>query len=61
MVHTGQRWNTASHVFDLVQRNLPKQETDEDGEPLGVLEFIIWMLGISAGIVVLQYLSHLLF
>ena len=61
MADTEQKQNSASHIFDLVERNLPKQETDDDNESISVLEFIYWMLGISGGIIFLQYLYHLLF
>ena len=56
-----EKQNSASHFFDLVERNLPKQETDDDNESISVLKFIYWMLGISGGIIFLQYLYHLLF
>jgi len=60
-VDTEQKQNSASHIFDLVERSLPKQENNDDHESISVLEFIYWMLGISAGIFFLQYLYHLLF
>jgi hypothetical protein len=61
MADTGLKQKSASHFFDLLERNLPKQETEDDSEPISVLEFIFWMLGISAGIIFLQYLYHILF
>ena len=61
MADDEQNQNSASHLFDLVERNLPKQENDDDHESISVLEFIYWMLGISGGIIFLQYLYHLLF
>jgi hypothetical protein len=61
MADTEQKQNSSSHIFDLVERNLPKQETDDDDGSISVLEFIYWMLGISAGVIFLQYLYHLLF
>jgi len=61
MADTGQKQKSASHFFDLLERNLPKQETEDDSESISVLEFIFWMLGISACIIFIQYLYHLLF
>jgi hypothetical protein len=61
MTDTDQKPNSASHFFNLLERNLPKQETDDDNESISVLKFIYWMLGISGGIIFLQYLYHLLF
>jgi hypothetical protein len=61
MADTEQKQNNPSPLFDLVERNLPEQEIDDDHEPISVLEFIFWMLGISVGIIFIQYLSHLLF
>ena len=56
-----QKPNSASHFFNLAERNLPEQETDDENESLSVLEFIFWMLGISCGVIFIQYLYHLLF
>jgi len=46
MADTGQKQKSASHFFDLLERNLPKQETEDDSESISVLEFIFWMLGV---------------
>jgi hypothetical protein len=61
MADTGQKQKSVSHFFDLLERNLPKQESEDEGESISVLEFIFWMLGISACIIFIQYLYHLLF
>jgi hypothetical protein len=61
MAEAEQKQTHTEPLFDLVERNLPKQETDDEGGSLSVLEFVFWMLGISAALFLLQYLSHLLF
>jgi len=61
MANTGQKQKGASHIFDLLERNLTKQEIEDDSKSISILEFIFWMLGISACIIFIQYLYHLLF
>ena len=61
MADKDQKTNSASHFFNLVERNLPEQETDDENESISVLEFIYWMLGISVGVIFISYLYHLLF
>ena len=61
MADKDQKPNSTSQLFNLVERNLPEQETDDENEPINVLEFIFWMLGISVGVIFISYLYHLLF
>lgn len=61
MTAAGQKHHKAPYAFDLVKRNLPEQETDEEDEPLSVLEFICWMLGISVVFFILHYLYPMIF
>ena len=61
MTDNDQKPDSASHLFNLVERNLPEQETDDENESISVLEFIYWMLGISVGVIFISYLYHLLF
>jgi hypothetical protein len=61
MADKDQQPDSAGHFFNLVEKNLPEQETDDENESISVLEFIYWMLGISVGVIFISYLYHLLF
>jgi hypothetical protein len=61
MANTGQKQKSAPTIFDLLERNLPKQETEDDSESIGILEFVFWMLGISACMIFIQYLYIIFF
>jgi hypothetical protein len=61
MADTEQKRNNATHFFDLLERNLPRQEAGNDTKPLTSLEFIFWMIGLTCGFVLIQYFFHLLF
>jgi hypothetical protein len=52
---------STARVFDFVEQNLPGQAADDDIRTMNNLEFILWMIGISGGIILLQFLFHLLF
>jgi hypothetical protein len=48
-------------LFNLLEQNLPKQGDNEDGRQISTKEFILWMIGISFGVISLQYIIKLLF
>jgi cellulase/cellobiase CelA1 len=61
MVDAGQKQTNAAHVFDLVERNIPGQDTNENIQPINGIEFFLWMIGITGALFLLRYAFHLLF
>ncbi|MBN1397360.1 MAG: hypothetical protein JXA06_04935 [Bacteroidetes bacterium] len=43
-----------SFLFDLLNKNLPKQEESEDESHISCIELLLWMIGIVAIIAVIK-------
>jgi beta-lactamase regulating signal transducer with metallopeptidase domain len=61
MPNTKNKQKNESFIFDLLEKNLPKQESDEEERPISSIECFLWMIGIIVGIFFLQYIFKLLF
>ena len=61
MKNTEQKCSEPDRVFDFVERNLPRQDTDDDTAPMSVVEYVLWMLGISSAFFAIAFVVHLIF
>jgi hypothetical protein len=60
MTDTGQKQAASDHLFDLLERNLPQQESDDKAETLSTFEFLLWILGIAFVFLLISIVFHLL-
>ena len=51
----------SSFFFQLVNKHLPSDGAHEDERSLSTKEYILWMVGIMAGLFVLRVIFSLLF
>jgi hypothetical protein len=51
----------SSFFFQLVNKHLPSDDAHEDERSLGTKEYILWMVGIMAGLFILRAVFSLLF
>jgi len=63
MVNSEHRHDPSSQIFEMVEKNLPKEEpeqnSDENIQPLSEREFFLWMAGIVAFFFLLRYVFFL--
>ncbi|RPI02292.1 MAG: hypothetical protein EHM64_14225 [Ignavibacteriae bacterium] len=55
MANTKNKHDPSSQIFKMLENNLPKQNSEENTEPINGSEFILWMIGITAALTLLRY------
>ncbi len=57
---TKQKRNDPVPLIDLAERNLPREESEDNVESLSTPEFLLWMLGIAFLFLLVSIVYHIL-
>ena len=55
MANTENEHDPSSNIFEMVEKNLPEQNREENTEPINGIEFFLWVIGITVALFLLRY------